>query len=38
LPVKDPARLGWEPIVRIDHYQVSSQVVESATEQVEKTQ
>jgi len=32
LRVKDPARLGWEPIVRIDHYQVSPKAVESATE------
>ncbi len=32
LRVKEPARLGWEPIVRIDHYQVSPQVVQSAIE------
>ncbi len=30
LPVRDPARLGWEPIVRIEYYQVSTQAIESA--------
>lgn len=27
LLVKDPARLRWEPIVRIDHYQIGAQAV-----------
>jgi hypothetical protein len=32
LPVRDPARLGWEPVVRIDHYQLSAQAIEVAKE------
>jgi len=36
LPVKDPVRLGWQPIVRIDHYQLGAQAIESATESNEK--
>jgi hypothetical protein len=36
LPVRDPARLGWQPVVRIDYYQISAQAIESATEGKEK--
>jgi len=36
LPVKDPARLGWEPVVRIDHYQLSAQAIESASADKER--
>lgn len=30
LTVCDPARLGWEPIVRVEHYLVGPQVIEDA--------
>ena len=30
LPVHDPARLSWQPIVQIEHYQVSAEAIESA--------
>ena len=26
-PVQDPARLGWEPIVKIDHYHTSAEQI-----------
>jgi hypothetical protein len=26
-PVRDPARLGWEPIVKIEHYQTSARAI-----------
>jgi superfamily II DNA or RNA helicase len=32
IPVPDPARLEWKPIVRIDHYQVAPNVIESTAE------
>jgi superfamily II DNA or RNA helicase len=28
--IQDPARLGWEPIVKIDHYQLSAQAIKSS--------
>ena len=28
--IQDPARLGWEPIVKVDHYHVSAQEVLAA--------
>ena len=28
LPVRDPARLAWEPVVRIEHYRASPDVLE----------
>jgi len=30
LPVQDPARLGWEPIVQIAHYQIGADKIEEA--------
>jgi superfamily II DNA or RNA helicase len=30
LPVQDPAKLGWKPIVQIDHYQVGHEEIEKA--------
>lgn len=29
-PVQDPARLGWEPVVKIEHYRVNPDVIEEA--------
>ena len=26
-PIQDPARLGWEPIVKIEHYHVGAEVI-----------
>jgi hypothetical protein len=26
-PVRDPAKLGWEPIVKIDHYHTSAEAI-----------
>jgi superfamily II DNA or RNA helicase len=30
LPIRDPARLGWEPVVQIEHYRASAQTLEAA--------
>lgn len=30
LPVEDPARLGWEPVVRVEHYVVGPEAIEEA--------
>ena len=26
-PIQDPARLGWEPIVTIEHYHIGAEVI-----------
>ena len=33
LPLKDPAELGWHPVVRIDHYQLGARSIELAREE-----
>jgi nanoRNase/pAp phosphatase (c-di-AMP/oligoRNAs hydrolase) len=30
LPIPDPVRLGWQPIVRIEHYQIGPEEVNKA--------
>jgi hypothetical protein len=30
IPVQDPVRLGWEPIVKIEHYQIRPDQLEGA--------
>ncbi|MGC8785698.1 MAG: hypothetical protein ACP5RN_15105 [Armatimonadota bacterium] len=30
IPVQDPVRLNWEPIVRIEHYQIRPDQLEGA--------
>jgi superfamily II DNA or RNA helicase len=30
IPVRDPVQLGWEPIVKIDHYQIQPEELEGA--------
>jgi hypothetical protein len=32
-PVRDPAKLGWEPIVKIDHYHTSAEAIIGAESQ-----
>ncbi|MBW4634586.1 MAG: hypothetical protein KME30_22565 [Iphinoe sp. HA4291-MV1] len=31
-PIEDPVRLGWEPLVKIEHYHVSAQKTLAAQE------
>jgi superfamily II DNA or RNA helicase len=28
IPIQDPIRLGWEPIVRIEHYQIGAEAIQ----------
>ena len=30
IPVQDPVRLGWEPVVRVEYYQAGPQAIEAA--------
>lgn len=32
LPIQDPARLGWEPLVKIEHYHVNAEQILGAVE------
>ncbi len=32
VPVRDPARLGWEPVVRVEHYRVTAAALEEAAD------
>jgi len=34
-PVQDPSRLGWQPIVKIEHYHVGAQVIITASRNTE---
>jgi hypothetical protein len=31
--VQDPARLGWEPVVKVEHYQVKAEMILQSEEQ-----
>ena len=35
-PIQDPARLGWEPIVMIEHYHIGAEVILGQKNAVEK--
>jgi len=34
---QDPARLGWKPVITVEHYQVSAEVLLAASEQRKRT-
>jgi nanoRNase/pAp phosphatase (c-di-AMP/oligoRNAs hydrolase) len=29
--IRDPARLGWQPVVMVEHYSVSAQAIQEAS-------